>query len=294
MNHAVIMAGGIGSRFWPRSRKKKPKQVLNIFGSNTLLQETVARVSELIPPSEILIVTTAELTAHIRNQLPNLDKKNIIIEPVGKNTAPCIGLAALEIQKRDPEGIMVVLPADHLIADRKRFVKCLEQAINTAQQDDSLVTIGIMPTQPETGYGYIQFDPQVVGPHGAYGVKTFAEKPHLETAQRFESSVDTSPESSMITTGSMVQLGSRRWTTSRLTSAVFDTSHCRPAATKPSRESESGTRANRNAPRMNAPRTSDDFVANARCQNDWSPKGPARRPIVTGTPKLPATESPSP
>jgi mannose-1-phosphate guanylyltransferase len=190
MNHAVIMAGGIGSRFWPRSRKRKPKQVLNIFGSNTLLQETVARVSGLIPPSEILVVTTAELTDHIRNQLPDLDKKNIIVEPVGKNTAPCIGLAALEIQKRDPDGIMVVLPADHLISDRKRFVHCLEQAVNTAQNDDSLVTIGITPTQPETGYGYIQFDPKAVGKHGAYGVKTFAEKPHLEAAQRFLESGD--------------------------------------------------------------------------------------------------------
>jgi mannose-1-phosphate guanylyltransferase len=190
MNHAVIMAGGIGSRFWPRSRKKKPKQVLNIFGSNTLLQETVDRISELIPLSEILIVTTAELTEHIRNQLPDLKEKNIIIEPVGRNTAPCIGLAAWEIATRDPDGIMVVLPADHLISDRQRFIHCLEQAIDTARNDDSLVTIGITPTQPETGYGYIQFDPGDVKPSGAYGVKTFAEKPGLETAERFLKSGD--------------------------------------------------------------------------------------------------------
>lgn len=190
MNHAVIMAGGIGSRFWPRSRKKKPKQVLNIFGTNTLLQETVARVSSLIEPTEILIVTTQELLEHIRKQLPDLNESNFLVEPVGRNTAPCIGLAAQELMQRDPDGIMAVLPADHLISDRERFNACLQQAIDTVKLDDSLVTIGITPTSPETGYGYIQYDPEGEKPTGAFAVKTFAEKPPLETAQRFLASGD--------------------------------------------------------------------------------------------------------
>jgi mannose-1-phosphate guanylyltransferase len=190
MNHVVIMAGGVGSRFWPRSRKKNPKQVLNIFGTNTLLQETVSRVSDLIPFSQIYIVTTSELVQHIRKQLPDLADDNIIIEPVGKNTAPCIGLAAQILMERDPDGIMVVLPADHLISDRERFIVCLNQAIETAESDDSLVTIGITPTQPETGYGYIQYDRDHEKSESAYRVKTFAEKPNLETAKRFLESGD--------------------------------------------------------------------------------------------------------
>jgi len=190
MIHAVIMAGGIGSRFWPRSRKKKPKQVLNIFGSNTLLQETVERISPLIPLEQILIVTTNELVDHIRKQLPEIRDDNIIIEPVGRNTAPCIGLAAKVLEERDPEGVMVILPADHLISDGDRFLNCLEQAVATAEQDDSLVTIGITPTQPEIGYGYIQYDQETKRPSGAYKVRTFAEKPNLETAIRFVESGD--------------------------------------------------------------------------------------------------------
>lgn len=190
MNYAVIMAGGIGSRFWPRSRKKKPKQVLNIFGSNTLLQETVDRISSIIPPTNILIVTTQELVPHVQEQLPDLPLENIIAEPVGRNTAPCIGLTAQILKDQDPDAIMVVLPADHLISDRERFITCIQQAIATAQQDDSLVTIGITPTAPETGYGYIQYDADRKKATGAYAVKTFAEKPNLETAERFLASGD--------------------------------------------------------------------------------------------------------
>ncbi len=190
MIHAVIMAGGVGARFWPRSRKKKPKQVLNIFGSNTLLQETVSRISSLIPLPQILIITTVELVEHIRKQLPDLAIDNIIAEPVGRNTAPCIGLAAQILKGRDPDGIMVVLPADHLISDGERFIACLQQAIETAEQDDALVTIGITPTQPETGYGYIQYDQSARSASGAYRVKTFAEKPNYDTAKRFIESGD--------------------------------------------------------------------------------------------------------
>jgi mannose-1-phosphate guanylyltransferase len=190
MNHAVIMAGGVGSRFWPRSRKKNPKQILNIFGTNTLLQETVSRISALIPAAEILIVTTRDLVSHIKEQLPDFNDDNFVLEPIGRNTAPCIALAAQRLKEVDPDGIMVILPADHLITDLNRFNTCLKQAIRTAKKDDSLVTIGITPTQPETGYGYIQFDPKDKRGNGAYGVKTFAEKPTLDTAKRFLESGD--------------------------------------------------------------------------------------------------------
>jgi mannose-1-phosphate guanylyltransferase len=184
------MAGGIGSRFWPRSRKKKAKQILNIFGTNTLLQETVSRISALIPAAEILIVTTRDLVSHIKEQLPDFNDDNFVLEPVGRNTAPCIALAAQRLNKVDPDGIMVILPADHLITDLNRFNACLKQAIKTARKDNALVTIGITPTQPETGYGYIQFDPKDKRGSGAYGVKTFAEKPTLDTAKRFLESGD--------------------------------------------------------------------------------------------------------
>jgi mannose-1-phosphate guanylyltransferase len=190
MNHAVIMAGGVGSRFWPRSRKKMPKQVLNIFGTNTLLQETCHRLFSLIPPEQFLIVTTKELEGSIRQQLPELLEDGILVEPVGRNTAACIGLAALKLYESDPDGIMVILPADHLITDRERFLFCLQTAIDTAIQEDSLVTIGIKPTQPETGYGYIQIDSNRRKKSGAYSVKTFAEKPNYETAKMFLDSGD--------------------------------------------------------------------------------------------------------
>jgi mannose-1-phosphate guanylyltransferase len=190
MTHAIIMAGGVGSRFWPRSRKHKPKQMLNIFGNNTLLQETIARISPLVAPADIHIVTTRELWATLMQQLPNLKDANFIIEPVGRNTAPCIGLAAMSLARTDPDGYMVVLPADHLISDQERFLSCLRQALDTAVQYDSLVTIGIQPTHPETGYGYIQYHQTQPKSTGAYDVITFAEKPNLETARRFLASGD--------------------------------------------------------------------------------------------------------
>jgi mannose-1-phosphate guanylyltransferase len=190
MTYAVIMAGGVGSRFWPRSRKQKPKQMLNIFGDNTLLQETVARISQLIPGDNVHVVTTQELSPTIQQQLPDLKDANFIIEPVGRNTAPCIGLAAVKLAQTDLDGLMIVLPADHLISDSDRFLNCLRQALQTAEQHDALVTIGITPTHPETGYGYIQYNPNKPKSTGAYDVITFAEKPNLETAKRFLASGD--------------------------------------------------------------------------------------------------------
>jgi mannose-1-phosphate guanylyltransferase len=190
MTYAVILAGGVGSRFWPRSRKQKPKQMLNIFGNHTLLQETITRISPLVPIEQVLIVTTRELAPHLKQQLPELKDENFLIEPVGRNTAPCIGLAAMKLAARDPEALMVVLPADHLISDAERFLTCLQQALDTARQFEALVTIGIKPTHPETGYGYVQFNPSKQKATGAYEVITFAEKPNLATAQRFLASGD--------------------------------------------------------------------------------------------------------
>ncbi len=190
MTYAVILAGGVGSRFWPRSRKHKPKQMLNIFGNNTLLQETITRISPLVATEQTLIVTTRELVAHLKKQLVNFQDNNFLVEPIGRNTAPCIGLAALRLLERDPEALMIILPADHMISDGEHFIGCLRQALDTAQQYDSLVTIGIKPTHPETGYGYVQFNPQQPKATGAYEVVTFAEKPHIDTARRFVASGD--------------------------------------------------------------------------------------------------------
>jgi mannose-1-phosphate guanylyltransferase len=190
MTHAVILAGGSGTRFWPRSRKQKPKQMLNIFGHNTLLQDTLARIAPLVGPKQTLIVTTREVAAALKQQLPDLKDDNFLIEPVGRNTAPAIGLAALKLLAKDPDAVMLVMPADHLISDRERFLSCLEQAIQTAVGEEALVTIGIQPTHPETGYGYIQFHPTHQKATGAFEVVTFAEKPNLETAKRFLASGD--------------------------------------------------------------------------------------------------------
>ncbi len=188
------MAGGVGSRFWPRSREKSPKQFLPIVGDATMVQQTARRLESFVPPMNTFIVTNVQHLDLVSSQLPFLPKENIIAEPFGRNTAPCIGLAALSIQKIDPEGIMVVLPADHLIANEAAFRSVLESAVSVASETNALMTIGIQPKHPETGYGYIQYDE---GPENnpykdrdIYRVKTFAEKPNLETAERFLESGD--------------------------------------------------------------------------------------------------------
>ena len=192
--YAVIMAGGSGTRFWPRSREKSPKQVLEIIGSGSMIFNTVARVQSLVSPEHTLVVTNKVQQSIIQEQLSQLPKENILVEPVGRNTAPCIALAAQWIAHRDPEAIMVVLPADHLIRDVNEFLRILRVSIEVASKENALVTIGIQPTLPETGYGYIQFDDtENKNPYrqdSVYRVKTFAEKPNLETAQKFIDSGD--------------------------------------------------------------------------------------------------------
>lgn len=193
MTYAVIMAGGIGSRFWPRSRQEMPKQFLNVFGDATLIQNTVARLQGIVPPERCLIVTHERYVEQTREQLPAVPEANILAEPIGRNTAPCITYAAMKLQAMDPDAVMIVLPADHVIRNVRQFHHVLRVALERAQEPGALVTIGITPTHPETGYGYIQYDASG-DDHSddvrAYPVRTFAEKPDQTTAERFLDSGD--------------------------------------------------------------------------------------------------------
>lgn len=192
---SVIMAGGIGARFWPRSRERSPKQLLKIIGQGTLLQNTISRIKNQIDVRNILIVANKLQIAQIQKQVQEIPKENIIIEPFGRNTAPCIGLASLLIRRMDPDAVMVVLPADHIIQNVEEFHRVLRLAIWVAYESGGLITIGIQPTHPETGYGYIQVidEKDPTNPYfekGVFRVKTFAEKPNLPTAKRFLESGD--------------------------------------------------------------------------------------------------------
>ncbi len=184
---AVIMAGGKGARFWPRSRERMPKHLLDILGERTVIRETVDRIRPLVPAERTLIVTGRSHAAELIRQLPEIPPENILIEPVGRNTAPCIGLAALHILRRVPDAVMLVLPSDHRIGDEAAYRRVLQAAAGGALQGDPLVTIGIPPTGPETGYGYIEQGERISG-NGAdeiYRVRSIREKPPREQAERF-------------------------------------------------------------------------------------------------------------
>jgi mannose-1-phosphate guanylyltransferase len=192
---ALIMAGGVGARFWPRSREKCPKQLLPIAGEGTLIQNTVARLDGIVEKKDIFIVTNKIQKSPIIKQLPTIPPNNILVEPIGRNTAPCIGLASLFMRRIDPDAVMLVLPADHIIKDVGEFHRIISIGIQVASEMKGLVTIGIKPDRPETGYGYIQVleDTQEKNPYSSQGVlrvKTFAEKPNLPTAERFLESGD--------------------------------------------------------------------------------------------------------
>ena len=187
--YAVIMAGGVGSRFWPRSKKKTPKQLLKIFGENTMIQDTVNRLKGIIDPKNIYIITNKLQITGVLTQLPELPVENIIEEPFGRNTAACIGLASILISKKDPDAITLILPADHIIDGEEEYHNTLLSAAKFVDEADAIVTIGIPPSRPETGYGYIQIDESAVS-NGVYKVLTFAEKPNYQTAVRFVDSGD--------------------------------------------------------------------------------------------------------
>ncbi len=187
--YAVIMAGGVGSRFWPRSRAATPKQLLKIFGDDTMIQATVNRLKGLVNNEKIFVITNEIQKEQITEQLAEIPPENIIAEPFGKNTAPCVGLSAAIINKIDPDAVILTLPADHLILNEEKFRNTLANAADFAYENDALVTIGIVPTRPETGYGYIQIGEEEIS-RGIFKVQTFAEKPNLSTAKRFVKSGD--------------------------------------------------------------------------------------------------------
>ena len=181
--HIVIMAGGRGTRFWPQSRIRTPKQLLNIVGEKTMLRQTFERVLPLAEPPYIWIVTNEEYREAVAEQLPELPVSNIIAEPLVRSTAPCIGLAALHIRQRDDDAVMAILPADHYITEEDVFRDCLTTGADMAVRDQALMTIGIRPTSPETGYGYIQVGKALRG--DVHQVEMFTEKPDRATAEQF-------------------------------------------------------------------------------------------------------------
>jgi len=185
------MAGGSGTRFWPLSRKESPKQLLNIVGGNSMLQMTVDRLRKVKFVDDIFIVTRSDLVNKISETIEGIPKENIIIEPSGKNTAPCIGLSALRLEMLKKDSVMGVFPADHLIVGHQKFQKALKTANQLVQKKHSIATIGIKPTYPSTAYGYIQYNKnEVAGQVDTYHLKTFAEKPHFNLAKRFMKSGD--------------------------------------------------------------------------------------------------------
>lgn len=187
--YCVIMAGGIGSRFWPLSTQKHPKQFQDILGTGrTMVQQTYDRISQIIPRENIFVITSKEYVELTESQLPEIHSDQIIGEPVMKNTAACNLYMAQKIAAKDPNAKIVVLPADHLILKERKFHEKIELALNLVSEKDYLVTLGIRPTRPDTGYGYIQYLSDTENPYNK--VKTFTEKPNLEIAKAFLESGD--------------------------------------------------------------------------------------------------------
>lgn len=184
MMYAVILAGGSGTRFWPKSREKRPKQFLDITGSGSMLQQTVDRILPLVPYERTIIVAGTELEDEVRKELPELPPENLLLEPVGRNTAPAIGYAAMALRKRDPEAVMAILPADHMIQKKEKLLQVLRMGEKIAREHPFLITLGITPTRAETGYGYIeQGEPS--SEEGIFRVQCFTEKPDRKTAEEF-------------------------------------------------------------------------------------------------------------
>ena len=180
------MCGGIGSRFWPYSRSSRPKQFIDFLGTGrTLLQMSFDRILPLVPKENVLIVTNEQYAPLVREQLPELAESQILLEPARRNTAPCIAWAAYHIAAIDPEASIIVAPSDHLSTRENIFVDSLERGFRFVETHDALLTLGIRPSRPETGYGYIQVGQPVDGVDGICKVKTFTEKPKLELAQVF-------------------------------------------------------------------------------------------------------------
>lgn len=183
-NYCVIMGGGIGSRFWPFSRENKPKQFLDFFGvGRSLLQMTVDRFAKIVPMKNIYVVTNERYADLVKEQLPQLLDEQILLEPVRRNTAPCIAYAAYHIKACNPKANIVVAPSDHLILKEEEFLAAIQKGFDFVSRHSALVTLGIRPSRPETGYGYIQSSETMIGDFTK--VKTFTEKPNLELAKVF-------------------------------------------------------------------------------------------------------------
>jgi len=188
--YAVIMAGGSGTRFWPASRVARPKQFLPIAGERAMIAATCDRLEGLVDLDRVLVVTSGELAGQVSECLPDLPRENVLVEPIGRNTAPCVALAALEIERRSPNSVHLVLPADHVIEPATRFRESLAAAVDEARRDSRLVTLGVRPTFPATGYGYIEVGEELAR-HGdlpAHRVERFVEKPDAERAEAFVAS----------------------------------------------------------------------------------------------------------
>lgn len=186
--YAVIMAGGVGSRFWPVSTQEFPKQFHDMLGTGqTLIQRTFERINELVPSKNILIATNARYEKLVLEQLPKTTKKQLLLEPAMRNTAPCILYSALKIYAQNPDGIMLVAPSDHWIDNESEFIKNIKTSFDACAKEDILMTLGIQPDNPNTGYGYIQFEENSTE---IKKVKNFTEKPNLPTAKQFLASGD--------------------------------------------------------------------------------------------------------
>ena len=183
--YVAIMAGGVGSRFWPSSREARPKQFLDITGSgSSLLQQTVSRVMRFVPEDHIYIVSNKKYADQILEQLPMLTSKNLLLEPTRNNTAPCVAYTALHLQAKDPDAVFAMLPADHIIADEEAFAKAMDKGYRWASEQEAIVTLGIEPSRPDTGYGYINYDTAHQS-DGIYKVNSFKEKPSKEVAEMY-------------------------------------------------------------------------------------------------------------
>lgn len=189
--YAAILAGGLGTRFWPKSRASYPKQFLDILNTGeTLIQSTYKRYSNFIPVNNIFIITSVEYVDIIKEQLPQIPAANILAEPSRKNTAPCVAYISFKLMKEDPSACLIVAPSDHLITDTKNFEELSLQGLHFAEKHQAFVTLGIKPTYPNTGYGYIQFDAASPKEENVFKVKNFSEKPDLELAKTFLASGD--------------------------------------------------------------------------------------------------------
>jgi mannose-1-phosphate guanylyltransferase len=191
--HAVILAGGRGTRFWPRSRMRMPKQLLTIVGQDTMLRQTVARLRPVLPAGRIWTVTNAEQTAAVKKQLLAAARKRVLTEPIGRNTAAAIALAAIHVRHAATgDALMAVLPADHFIAQPDKYAEIVGAALELAREPGHLIVLGIPPTRPDIGFGYVERFGDAVGPVGfpAFAVRRFAEKPALELAKQYVASGD--------------------------------------------------------------------------------------------------------